>query len=56
MKEELKFTLRIDKELHSKILRIAEKNKRSLNSELLCIIEDYVKKEEKKDSEESKNK
>ena len=56
MKDELKFTLRIDKELHAKILRIAEKNKRSLNSELLCVIEEYVKKEEQKkeDSKESK--
>lgn len=45
MKEILAFTLRIDKETHQEILKIAEKNKRSLNSEILIAIEKYIEKE-----------
>lgn len=45
MKEIFNFTLRIDKNLHEEILKIAEKNKRSLNSEILIAIEKYIKKE-----------
>lgn len=47
MKEILSFTLRIDKKLHEKLLRLAEKDKRSLNSEILFILENYVEKKEK---------
>ena len=46
MKEILSFTLRIDKKLHEKILRLAEKDKRSLNSEILFILENYVEKKD----------
>lgn len=44
MKEILAFTLRIDKKLHEKILREAEKDKRSLNAEILYILEKYIEK------------
>lgn len=46
MKEILSFTLRIDKKLHEKLLRLAEKDKRSLNSEILFILENYVEKKD----------
>lgn len=39
-------TLRISEELYEKIVEIAEKEKRSINSEILYILEKYV--EEKK--------
>ena len=51
MKEILSFTLRIDKKLHEKILRIAEEEKRSLNSEILYILEEYIKEKGKKENE-----
>lgn len=40
-------TLRIDKELYNKIIELALENRRSINSHLLIIIEEYLK--EKKD-------
>lgn len=49
MKEILSFTLRIDKKLHEKLLQIAEKDKRSLNSEILFILENYVKEKDTND-------
>lgn len=48
MKDILSFTLRIDKNIHEKLLEHAEKDKRSLNSEILYIIEKYIE-EQKKD-------
>lgn len=45
MKDILAFTLRIDKKLHNELLKISEKNKRSLNSEILIAIEKYIQKE-----------
>lgn len=48
MKEILSFTLRIDKNTHEQLLEYAEKDKRSLNSEILYIIEKYIE-EQKKD-------
>ena len=44
------FTLRIDEELMDKIRYISEVEKRSINSEILYILEEYTKKfeEEKK--------
>ena len=46
-KEILTFTLRIDKKLHEELLRISEINKRSLNSEILYIIEKYIENQKK---------
>lgn len=40
-------TLRIDEELYNKIVQLALENRRSINSQLLIIIEEYLK--EKKD-------
>lgn len=48
MKDILAFTLRIDSELHKKLLKISEKDKRSLNAEILYIIEKYIEENEEK--------
>lgn len=40
-------TLRIDEELYEKIVKIAEEEKRSVNSEIVYILEKFIK--EKKD-------
>lgn len=50
MQEILTFTLRIDKKLHEKLLELSEKDKRSLNSEILFILEKYIE-ENKKDAQ-----
>ncbi len=47
MKYELKFTLRIDEETHKKLSIIAEKEQRSLNSQILYIIKKYIEENEK---------
>ena len=39
-------TLRIDEDLYNEVAKLAEKEKRSINSEILIIIEKYI--EEKK--------
>lgn len=44
----INFTLRIDEETHEKITKIAEKEKRSLNSQILYIINKYIEEQEKK--------
>lgn len=48
MKEILTFTLRIDNKLHKELLRLSEKDKRSLNAEILYILEKYVEEEKEK--------
>lgn len=40
-------TLRIEEELYEKIVKIAEEEKRSVNSEIVYILEKFIK--EKKD-------
>lgn len=40
-------TLRIEEELYEKIVKIAEEEKRSVNSEIVYILERFIK--EKKD-------
>lgn len=47
MKNFLSFTLRIDEELHKKLKEQAEKEKRSINTMILIMIEEYLK--QKKD-------
>lgn len=47
MNDILAFTLRIDKKLQQKLLELAEKDKRSLNSEILYIIEKYIEEQQK---------
>lgn len=47
MKDFIAFTLRIDKELHEKLLQISEKDKRSLNSEILYILQRYLEEQKK---------
>lgn len=47
MKDTISFTLRIDKKLHEKLLEKAEKDKRSLNSEILYLLEKQLEKEKK---------
>lgn len=40
-------TLRIEEEIYEKIVKIAEEEKRSVNSEIIYILEKFIK--EKKD-------
>lgn len=43
MSDRVKFTLRAPRELLDKIQAVADKNYRSLNSEIIVILEEYLK-------------
>ena len=45
---QIQFTLRLEEELHEEIKKLAEEDKRSLNSEITYILEKYLK--EKKET------
>lgn len=48
MENILSFTLRIDEKLMEKFKKYCEKEKRSANSQILLLIEEYIKEQEKK--------
>ncbi len=41
-------TLRIDEELYNKIAQIADKEERSINSQILYILKSFIEKNEQK--------
>lgn len=41
-------TLRIDEELYEEVVKLAQQDKRSINSEILFILQKYVDEQEKK--------
>lgn len=43
MQDRVKFTFRVSKELLDSIQEIADKNHRSINSEITVILEDFLK-------------
>lgn len=43
-------TIRIEEELYNKIVKLALDNRRSINSQLLIMLENQVNEEEKKNS------
>lgn len=46
----INFTLRIDEETHEKISKIALKEERSLNSEIIYLIKKYIEEKEKEEN------
>lgn len=48
MKDYLIYSLRIPEELHKKLKEQAEKEKRSINTMILIMIEEYIKKNTQK--------
>lgn len=54
MKYELKFTLRIDEATHKELCIMAEKEQRSLNGEILFILQKYLTEERKKEQSKAK--
>ncbi len=56
MKYELKFTLRIDEATHKELSIIAEQEQRSLNGQILFIIQKYLAAEKKKKAPKTKKK
>lgn len=48
MENVLSFTLRIDEKLMEEFKKYCEKEKRSANSQILILIEEYIKEQEKK--------
>ena len=42
-KKEIVFSLRIDEDLYTKVKETADKNRRSINSQLICWIEYILK-------------
>ena len=42
----VKFALRIPETLYEKLKELAEKERRSINSQIIHIIEEYIKKKE----------
>lgn len=56
MKYELKFTLRIDEATHKELSIIAEQEQRSLNGQILFIIQKYLATEKKKKTPKTKKK
>ena len=48
MENILSFTLRIDEKLMEEFKKYCEKEKRSANSQILLLIEEYIKEQEKK--------
>ena len=51
--EQKKFVLRIDNELHERISALATKNRRSLNSQIIVMLEELAEREEAKAGEGS---
>lgn len=47
MKNEVKFTLRIDEDTHKKLSIISEEEQRSLNSQIIYLIKKYIDEYEK---------
>ena len=45
----INFTLRIDEETHKKIVEIAQKEERSINSQIIYILKKYIEEQNKKD-------
>lgn len=46
----INFTLRIDEETHNEIIKIAQKEERSINSQIIYILKKYIEeKQNKKD-------
>lgn len=43
-------TIRIEEELYNKIVKLALDNRRSINSQLLIMLENQINEEEKKNS------
>jgi hypothetical protein len=44
----IRFSLRIPDALHERIKRLADRDKRSINGQLLAMLEDAARREEKK--------
>ena len=42
-KKEIVFSLRIDEDLYEQVKSVAEKNRRSINSQLICWVEFILK-------------
>lgn len=55
MKYEVKFTLRIDEETHKELSILAEKQQRSLNSQIIFILQKYLSDEKKQNTKKRKN-
>ncbi len=51
MKYELKFTLRIDEETHRELSILAEKEERSLNSQIIYIVKKYIEDQKQKEKD-----
>lgn len=47
MKNEVKFTLGVDEEMHKKLSAISEEEQRSLNSQIIYLIKKYIDEYEK---------
>ena len=45
----INFTLRIDEETHEEIAKIANKEERSINSQIIYILKKYIEEQNKKD-------
>lgn len=45
-------SIRIDEETYEKITKLANKDKRSINSEIIYLLEKYIKLEEKEKNNE----
>lgn len=46
----INFTLRLDEETHDKISKIANKEQRSLNSQIVYIIKKYIEEQSNKNN------